>query len=110
MLLKIKILGEEKPIASVFSSPEGTLRTESNDEEAKEYFSELINKIAKDNPTLPLVGGREEKAERKVVQKTTIKHIVSTDIQYLNALCDHLNKSKLEYKGRRFRAFVQESK
>lgn len=109
-ILYIKHFGEEKPIALVYSNLDGTFRVESEDNDAKVYFQDLIQKIASENPTLPLRSGEVEKIGDKVIHKTIQKQIDAKDEKYLDALWDYFNHQKLEYNGVRFRAYTNEGK
>lgn len=104
--LVIKTLGEEKPLAMVHASLDGIFQVESNDEEAKSYFFDLINHVLRENPTLPLLSGRTEMENGKIIEKTVLIHIPREDVRYLDALCDFLNREKSEYNGKRFRALL----
>lgn len=104
--LVFEFLGERKSLASVFSNLDGTFRLEAEDPDAKEYFSGLINKISKENPTLPLMTGQEERQGNIIINKTIQKQVPNSDVEYLSALWDHFNKGKPEYKDRRIRAYT----
>lgn len=107
--LIIEFLGEKKPLASVYSSLDGTFRVESEDPDAKEYFFGLINKISQENPTLPLMTGQTERQGNITLEKEIQKQVANTDVEYLSALWDYFNKGKPEYKDRRIRAYTVDS-
>ena len=105
-MLVIKALGEEKPLATVCFGLDGVLRVESEDKDAKNYFSGLINHISKGNPTLPILSGQTEMENGIINEKTISTQVPREDVRYLDALCDFLNREKSEYKGKRFRALL----
>ena len=105
-MLVIKALGEDKSLATVRADLGGIFQVESNDERTKNYFSDLINHISRENPTLPLLSGQTETKNGITNEKTISTQVSREDMRYLDALCDFLNKEKSEYRGKRFRALL----
>ena len=105
-MLVIRVLGEEKPLAMVYPGLDGTFEVESEDKDAKSYFSDFINHISRENPFLPILSGQTETENGKINEKTVLTQIPREDVKYLDALCDFLNREKSEYNGKRFRGLL----
>jgi hypothetical protein len=102
-VLKISFLGDKdrKDLASVYSNEDGTFRVTTDLPEDEKYFTELINQISKDNPTLTLRGGNEEVVGSTIINRTIESIVPNNDVKYLRALWDYFNRSKDTYKGKR---------
>ena len=101
-VLKIETSAKE-PIVTVHSNLDGTFYVEAKNREDQEYFSELINKISKENPVLSLISGEEKIQDGKIVNRTFKAEVKNTDINCLSALWDYFNKTKDNiYKGYHF--------
>lgn len=104
--LIIKSFDVDEPEAKVKSHLDGTFEILADDSEAKNYFQQLVDKISRENPVLPLGAGKTE-TQGKVLNNTDlVKNVDVKDPDYLSALGDYLTVAKLEYQGKRVRGYT----
>ena len=108
--LIIKHFGEEEILAQITHSEDGQLVVVSDDDEARDHFSKLIDEIITNNPELPLTAGNEQVSDddKTVTEETIMRNVSPTEEAYLDALWDHLNNSEYEFKGTRIKAYTDD--
>lgn len=107
--LQIKLFGELEVKVVVKSNLDGTFLVESEDHNMLAYFQEFIDDVVSKNSELFLTVSESAQSGKVIIDKTVQNKVGVKDEEYLDALCDYLNKNIFEYQGVRFFAYINES-